>query len=712
MNYFCKVKLQAAKNQEKEFFLILESENGEAPALTKEHLVSTSQYDEFKQRFRPKKLTTADYIVYSTEREIYASTQDEDMQILINNNQATKIAQAEIIIAANENNKVKLKKKKNRKNSPLKMLVIGGGILIVGVFAFGFGQKMGKESVPVMQTETPKNTTTEDGMIIPIQQELSDDVEQITITIDRSYSPTPTEDIQLKGQVIDGVAQITLPDFDKTDFFTHVQGYTYGFSTNPDATKIEYNGGLTYKFAEDTKLYRVLVKYGGGSGTKEDPYIINYYDQLELLAQEKARGYFKQVADLEFPSYARHTPIDTVNELKAEPNLEQFEYDGGGYSITNLSAPLFGKVSGAVIKNVNIKNSVIRTSEYKDLGFIVCNAYNYHYVLDENVYQTDETLIKSCSVSHSSIIAEYPQVEETTTQAENIIVPPVVVPPDIIEYDENGNIIEHKEEVIAPVKKGEHCMGAISGVGGQIENCYATDVGLYANLDDYFLYAGGISGKPANVINSGVYFFSATGNIFSAGGIVGSAGGARMYDVQGKEYPLYYGGNIQGCVARKIILATELSGGGIAGEATSNAKNPIISNCYATELDFTIGVYDEKDGKLIKSGVSGGIIGADGDYRFGHSVMNTVSLADFNPIGEFSLSKYDESIRLAPDYAFYQQNILTVINKNTIDTENPKEIFTGDFKFSDNTVFGDDNGALAYPSAIEDLFNKTIVEEK
>ena len=89
--------------------------------------------------------------------------------------------------------------------------------------------------------------------------------------------------------------------------------------------------------------------------------------------------------------------------------------------------------------------------------------------------------------------------------------------------------------------------------------------------------------------------------------------------------------------------------------------------------------------------------------------MNTVSTADFSVIGNKKFSDYDETIRLAPDYAFYQENILTVINKNTISPDNPKEIYTGNFIF-DITLFGDENGGLAFPSEISDLFEKVYVE--
>ncbi|HAS78949.1 MAG TPA: hypothetical protein DCS38_04450 [Ruminococcus sp.] len=704
MNYFCSVHIQSKKDAEKSFFIVLNNEKDtdkELPNLTKEILLENNSYKEFIAQYKPK-LVFADYRVYSTDSEIYASTQDDVFEHLIQSGQATCIGQSEINVdCAKDKHSGRRKKKKS--SLVLKVGIVGGAV-VLGVSAFGLGNTLGKSQVVSTEKISTENTITDDGMIIPVQAEISPDAEQITISVDRSYSAVPTEDLQLKGEVIDGSAQITLPEFDKTDFFTHVSGYTWGFTTDPDGKKIEYYGGNTYSFSENIKLYRVLVKYGGGSGTKEDPYLIDYFDQLELMGEEKARGYFKQTEDIVFPEWASHKPIDTVNELKSDLQSEYFEYDGNGYAIQNLDNPLFGTVSGAVIKNVNIQNSFINTIEFKDYGFIACKAYNYRYETGNGkTYETGETLIQHCSVSHSAIYAEIPK--EETTENVQIVTAPAVVPPDLVEYDEDGNVIE--PENIEAAKNGEYAIGAITGLGGQIENCYVTDFGVSASLSDYFLYVGGISGKPANVFNSVVYNFSAQGNIFNAGGIAGSCGGSRMYNPTGKELPDYYGGNIQGCAARKIVITTESSAGGIAGESSTDAENAVISNCYANELTLVSGIFE--DNKMIKTGYCGGIIGSDGKEKNGHKIMNTVSTADFSVIGNKKFSDYDETIRLAPDYAFYQENILTVINKNTISPDNPKEIYTGNFIF-DITLFGDENGGLAFPSEISDLFEKVYVE--
>ena len=92
--------------------------------------------------------------------------------------------------------------------------------------------------------------------------------------------------------------------------------------------------------------------------------------------------------------------------------------------------------------------------------------------------------------------------------------------------------------------------------------------------------------------------------------------------------------------------------------------------------------------------------------------MNTVSPANLKVIGSKKISGYDDTVRLAPDYAFYQENILTVLNRNTISPDNPKEIYTGNFVFSDSGVFGDENGGLPFPEEITDLFEKIYVEEE
>ena len=709
MKYFCKVRLEAGKDQETTLFLILDAADGEVPELSKAAVVESREYRLFTQGVRSK-VVVAEYSVYRTETEITANLENERFERLIETGAAEIVSSGEMQIDRNEKRDRKTGEiVRKRKKSPVLFMAIAGSVMMLSMAAFAIGKSFGRGTA-MTETSFESANVAEDGLIIPKQDEIVDNAEQITVTIDRSYSAVPVEDLQLKGAVIKGKANILLPEFDKTDFFTHVPGYSWGFTSDPNGKKIEYYGGQAYDFTADTKLYRVLVKYGGGSGTKDDPYRIDYFDQLELMSEEKARGYFMQTADIAFPVWASHTPIRTVNELKADPDSEHFEYDGGGYLIENLNAPLFESVSGAVIRNVNIRNSAIVSEEYKDYGFLVCTAYNYHYLAeDEQVYETGETLIEHCSVSYSSINVKLPEPE---TEEQPAVTTMEVVPPDVIEYDEDGNILEPEEEPVEPTKHAEHCIGAITGIGGQINGCYVTDFGIFAELPDYYLYCGGISGKPAAVTDSAVYYYSAQGNIFNAGGVVGSAAGARAYDAKGRELPNCYGGSIQGCLARNIILKTETAAGGIAAEGTTDAEGALISNCYCNELDFSCGEFkDAERVECIKAGTVGGIIAVDGSGHNGHTIMNCVAHADFKVIGQKTKSAFDDTVRLAPAYAYYQENILTVLNKNTVNPVNPKEIYTGSFMFGENGLFGDETGNLAYPEKISDLLAKTIVEE-
>ena len=340
LKYFCKVRLEAGKDQETTLFLILEADSEDVPGLSKEKVIESREYRLFTQGVQSK-VVVAEYSVYRTEQEITANLENERFDRLIESGAAEIVSSGEMQIPRNEKRDKKTGEiVRKRKKSPVLFLAVAGGVMLFSMAAFAVGKNF-VHNTAVSEIQTEPVNVAEDGLIIPKQDEIADNAEQITVTIDRSYSAVPVEDLQLKGAVIKGKANILLPEFDKTDFFTHVPGYSWGFTSDPNGKKIEYYGGQAYDFTGDTKLYRVLMKYGGGSGTREDPYRIDYFDQLELMSEEKARGYFRQTADITFPVWASHTPIRTVNELKADPDSEHFEYDGGGYLIENLDAPLF-----------------------------------------------------------------------------------------------------------------------------------------------------------------------------------------------------------------------------------------------------------------------------------------------------------------------------------------------------------------------------------
>ena len=155
------------------------------------------------------------------------------------------------------------------------------------------------------------------------------------------------------------------------------------------------------------------------------------------------------------------------------------------------------------------------------------------------------------------------------------------------------------------------------------------------------------------------------------------------------------------------------SAGGIAGEGGTNTENALISNSYATGLDFKVGVFAIEDKEKItplKLGFTGGIIGSDGNDSYGHLVINTVSSVYFPVIGGQRISIFDDTVRLAPVHAFTQAGILDVLNRNTVNPNNPEVIFTGDFMFAKDTRNSDENGNYPYPLWIGDLLEKAVLE--
>gem|GEM_PF-1456290 len=708
MNYFYAVHAQANKNDEVRFFIPITADSEEnIPSLTSEKIWEQETYILFAKKKSVKKVFV-DYNVYKTDVDtsgIFANDFDSFYNSLLSNDKATRITGAEIEMSANiKDEKKKKKKKKSAKtNYPLVICLVMLG-LAAGVMG-GWYLNIHLNKVDEIIVEAEPVMLEVDGMILPDTLPFDPKAQYIIVSIDQSYSAIPKEDIQLRGEVEGNSARITLPSFDRTDFFNHVPGHTWGFTSDPNSTKIEYYGGVAYNFEENVKLYRVLVKYGGGNGTKEDPYLIDYFDQINLMAEEDIRGYFKQISDIRFPEWASNQSIYTINELNLVPELEYFEYDGGGFTIEGLTAPLFRKVSGSVIKNVNIINSSINTSYYSNYGFIVSEAYNYRYEVDGETYETGETLIINSSVTNSAInirprVLSAEEIEQA--EAEQIVIVPPVIPPGI-EPPPN-----FEPTPFSPTTSAEYALGGITGLGGQIENCYVTNVGIFSYIDDYYLYAGGISGKPVNVINSGVYHLSIRGNIFNAGGIAGSAGGSRLYSAVGSELPIFYGGNIQGCSVRRFSASVENAAGGITGESSTNAEGAIISNCYAASLDFSVGVFeDTQRTKVIRSGLMGGIIGSDGVEDYGHLLTNSVSQSGFSVIGVVRRSQYDDTVRLAPIYAFRQEGLLSVINRNTVHPDNPGVIFTGNFVFAEDERNSDEFGKYPFPKEISELLPKS-----
>ena len=60
---------------------------------------------------------------------------------------------------------------------------------------------------------------------------------------------------------------------------------------------------------------------------------------------------------------------------------------------------------------------------------------------------------------------------------------------------------------------------------------------------------------------------------------------------------------------------------------------------------------------------------------------------------------------------YYQENILTVLNKNSVNPNNPDVIYNGNFTFGNGEFYDTEIGWLVYPAGIYNLFAKTYVSD-
>ena len=297
----------------------------------------------------------------------------------------------------------------------------------------------------------------------------------------------------------------------------------------------------------------MLNEYGGGNGTKENPFIISCYDQLIRLSEEKASGYFIQTANIKFPSDVKRIPIDTKKISRGYENksYDFFVYDGQGFAIKNLfgEGGLFGDVAGSTIKNVVIDGAKIKSGDYDNVGALVNRVISYSFKSSEgnDSFGTGNSKIQNCTVRNSKIEGE---------DAENI--------------------------------------GGLVGNGGVISYCYASEVSIKGGDN-----VGGIVGNACMVNGSLAVGIAASGKISSAGGICGTAYGTEIFDDGDKSY--LSGGSIIGCGVR-TFTSKAVNSGGIVGTATADTNSAYIKSCYAANI-------------YLNGENNGGIAGADGEYK-------------------------------------------------------------------------------------------------
>ncbi|MBO5378695.1 MAG: right-handed parallel beta-helix repeat-containing protein [Clostridia bacterium] len=325
------------------------------------------------------------------------------------------------------------------------------------------------------------------------------------------------------------------------------------------------NGNAT---VEKTADGLVVEKTLAGTGTEEDPYIVGSIDDLFTLAAEVNGGnnykgmYVKLTADIDFNEIATYSvraaanwePIGTVDAPFSGT------FDGNGKVISNIIVGdgstsyvgLFGKATGATIKNVTVNNITATGISY--VGGIVGMGYtgtieNCHVTGDIKIY--GNYMVGGINgqgyavISNSSVIGNGTDSSYIVAEHDNAS----------NEGDNVGGIVGHNGEnnhLIGNTVKnilisGTRKVGGIVGITSQhskVENCVVENVVIettatvdYANDNLKTMSIGGLVGQYQNsgsngTVNNctvkGVTFNNVNNVTVSAGALVGGTRGTTV----------------------------------------------------------------------------------------------------------------------------------------------------------------------------------------
>ena len=282
--------------------------------------------------------------------------------------------------------------------------------------------------------------------------------------------------------------------------------------------------------------------FAGGTGTEDDPYLIETPGQLAHVSSNNYY-YYKQIADIDMSMYW-WSPIGSLNSPFSG------NYNGNNYIISGLyiksasnnGQGLFGCVEGSYsnpteIIGVGIINSIIQGYNY--VGGIVGNASDYVNIT--NCYNI-------CDVTGNVYVGGIIGGANTNV--------------NITDCYNTGDI------------SGTGSVGGIVGDGdGALRNMYITNCYNTGNVSGSGNYVGGIAGQ---FTCRGEYIIKMT-NCYNAGSVLGEedyVGGLVGYT---NNYI-----TVVGCYNTGEVLGVGGYVGGIAGQFRGKRNDETIINCYNT----------------------------------------------------------------------------------------------------------------------------------
>ncbi|HAQ61186.1 TPA: hypothetical protein DCR49_04185 [Candidatus Delongbacteria bacterium] len=319
-------------------------------------------------------------------------------------------------------------------------------------------------------------------------------------------------------------------------------------------------------------------QFAGGSGTVEDPYLIETAEQLNQVRYYMTSS-FKQITDVDLgvPPWNEGPGWQPIGEYDWSDPSQSFRgnYDGGGYKILNMYVNLndgswmglFGSTEGCELCNISILNFIIE-SEIGGIGGLTGISYNDNW----------------SNINAEGSIKGYSQMGLLAGFFEGYNIKDCHAKGEITSTGSgyNGGLVGicNADSIIncsAEVKISgyRYCTGGLIGLCNNsevIDNCYVIAIITVIDGYNYGGFIGNTSAVNRDQFISNCY---SVGSVITdslhygnrSGGFIGSSDAFSPYFV-----------NVTDCYSRADAAASDMTGG-FFGRAC-NLTN--IKNCYST----------------------------------------------------------------------------------------------------------------------------------
>ena len=191
---------------------------------------------------------------------------------------------------------------------------------------------------------------------------------------------------------------------------------TFYYSLDESTPATPYNGPVSFtsdqlpitlyavaRHDDYTQSETASMELKIGTGTSDDPYLIYGSNDFTDFVTNVNNGTTASAC------YKLGSDV-SAGGMAAITNTFTGTFDGGSYTISDLSNPLFKTVDGGVVKNVTLKNVSISSSE-NYVGAIACIAQGYSRIYNCGILPNDATFPKGT----------HPTVSTTGTCAGGIV---------------------------------------------------------------------------------------------------------------------------------------------------------------------------------------------------------------------------------------------------------------------------------------------------